>query len=219
MKKKTSSIIKLVIIGLVAILGAILCTCSWYVPGTFTKRNSYASSIKLGLDLKGGMYAVYEAKSDGVQNFDEKLASTQTRLTSLLAEKGYDAIITTEGGTNLRVEVPDVENPEAIFDLVGDPCQVVFAIDDEIVMYGKDPDSGEQYITGAEAYYDASQGNIISLELTSKGQTIFGDITSENTGKQMGIYLVYDEDYENFATTGTLLMNPSINEGILSPSS
>lgn len=210
MTKKSSSIVKLIIVSIVAILGAVLCFVSWYWPGSYYKVNSFASQIKLGLDLKGGIYAVYEAKSEGVAGFEEKLTMTQDRLTELLASEGYDATITTEGTNNLRVEVPDVDNPSRIFELVGKPCQVVFVIEDEIVMHGKDK------ITGATAYLDSqnSGGYAVSLEMTSAGQREFGELTANNVNKDMSIYLVYDEDYENFATTGTLVTTATINEAI-----
>ena len=210
MTKKSSSIVKLVIVSIVAILGAVLCFVSWYWPGSFYKVNSFASQIKLGLDLKGGIYAVYEAKSEGVADFEEKLTMTQDRLVELLTAEGYDATITTEGTNNLRVEVPDVDNPSRIFDLIGKPCQVVFVIDDQIVMHGKDK------ITGATAYLDSqnSGGYAVSLEMTTAGKTEFGEVTANNVNKDMSIYLVYDEDYENFATTGTLVTTATINEAI-----
>ncbi len=197
-KKSTISIIKLAIMGLVAVLGALLCFCSWYFPGTYYKVNSFADSIKLGLDLKGGVYAVYEAKSEGVDNFSQKLETTKTRLTELLTKQGYDATLTTEGTNNLRVEVPDVDDPTKLFSLIGKPCQVVFVIDENIVMYGKNQTTGENYITGARPYYDTNSGGYaVSLEMSANGAGEFGVVTGNNIGKNMSIYLVYDEDFEH----------------------
>ncbi len=209
MTKKTSSIVKLVVILLVAVIGGVLSFCSFNIPGTFYKYNSFASSIKLGLDLKGGIYAVYEAKSDGVKDFETKLSLTQDRLTELLTEKGYDATVTTEGTTNLRVEVPDVSDPSSIFELIGKPCQVVFSIDDEIVMKGKN------LITGATARYNAQEGGYeVMLEMTVEGQQQFGNVTGDHIGETMEIYLVYDENYENFPEGATLVTSASINTRI-----
>ena len=153
MAKKVLSIVKLAIVAVVLVLGAVFAFCSWRIPGTYYKYNSFASSIKLGLDLKGGIYAVYEADSSGVNNFSERLSQTQDRLTDLLTEKGYDPTITTEGNNKLRVEVPDVADPSSIFELIGKPCQVVFVINDEVVMNAKDK------LTGANAMYSAQTGS------------------------------------------------------------
>lgn len=187
--KKKSSIIKLTLIGVALAIGIVLSVCSFRLPFSFYNYNSFASSIKLGLDLKGGIYAVYDAESAGVDNFDAKLEGTQKRLQDLLVSKGYsEAVVTIEGKSRLRVEVPDVDNPSAIFELIGKPAELQFVLDDtdEIVITGDD-------VTNAEGGYDSSAGSaVVSLELTSEGGKKFGTATSANIGKTMSIYLVTD---------------------------
>ena len=191
MTKKTSSIVKLAIVAVVVIIGALLTFCSWYVPNTYYKFNSFASSIKLGLDLKGGIYAVYEADSEGVNNFNERLTQTQNRLTDLLTEKGYDATITTEGNNKLRVEVPDVSDPSSIFELIGKPCQVVFVVEDKVVMNAKDK------LTSANPRFSPQDGTyLVELDFTAEGKNEFGAVTSANVNKQMSIYLSYDPNIQ-----------------------
>ena len=113
--KKKSSIIKLALIGVVLIIGMVLSVLPFKTPFGFNNYKSFASSIKLGLDLKGGVYAVYDTESAGVDGFEAKLAGTQKRLQNLLVSKGYtEALVTIEDTTRLRVEVPDVDNPSAI---------------------------------------------------------------------------------------------------------
>lgn len=187
--KKKSSIIKLTLIGVALAIGIVLSVCSFRLPFSFYNYNSFASSIKLGLDLKGGIYAVYDAESAGVDNFDSKLAGTQKRLQDLLVSKGYsEAVVTIEGKSRLRVEVPDVDNPSAIFELIGKPAELQFVLDDtdEVVITGDD-------VTNAEGGYDSNAGSaVVSLELTSEGGKKFGSATSANIGKKMSIYLVTD---------------------------
>ena len=187
--KKKSSIIKLTLIGVALAIGIVLSVCSFRLPFSFYNYNSFASSIKLGLDLKGGIYAVYDAESAGVDNFDSKLAGTQKRLQDLLVSKGYsEAVVTIEGKSRLRVEVPDVDNPSAIFELIGKPAELQFVLDDtdEVVITGDD-------VTNAEGGYDSNAGSaVVSLELTSEGGKKFGSATSANIGKKMSIDLVTD---------------------------
>lgn len=217
MKKKISSIVKLAIVAAVVIVGAIFTFCSWYVPGTYQKYNSFASSIKLGLDLKGGIYAVYEADSNGVNNFNERLTQTQNRLTDLLTEKGYDPTITTEGSNKLRVEVPDVSDPSSIFELIGKPCQVVFVVNDEVVMNAKDK------LTGANAMYstqNGSTGYLVELNFTPEGKNEFGSVTSAHVNEQMSIYLAYDASIQvgdtitDYSDNVQLVTTANINEAI-----
>lgn len=187
--KKRSSIIKLTLIGVALVCGIILSVLSFRIPFSNYRYNSFASSIKLGLDLKGGIYAVYEADRAGVDNFASKFAGTQTRLQDLLVQKGYpEAVVTTENDNRLRVEVPDVDNPSAIFELIGQPAGLEFVLDDtdEIVITG-------DHIRNAEGGFDAQQGApVVSLELTTEGAKRFGEITSANVNKTMSIYIVTD---------------------------
>lgn len=187
--KKKSSIIKLALIGVVLVIGIVLSVCSFRLPFSYYNYNSFASSIKLGLDLKGGIYAVYDSESAGVDNFDAKLAGTQKRLQDLLVSKGYtEALVTIEDKTRLRVEVPDVDNPSAVFELIGKPAELEFVLDDtgEIVITG-------DHVKSAEGYYDSSQGApVVSLELTDEGADRFGEITAANVNKTMSIYIVTD---------------------------
>lgn len=204
--KRKSSIIKLALIGVVLAIGIVLSVCSFKIPGSYYNYNSFASSIKLGLDLKGGVYAVYDAESAGVDNFDSKLSGTQKRLQSLLVSKGYtEAVVTIEDTTRLRVEVPDVDNPSAIFELIGKPAELEFVLDDtdEVVITG-------DHVKSATGYYDTSQGApVVSLELTDVGGDRFGDVTASNVGKTMSIYIVTDgvRDSEPISTA-------TINEAI-----
>ena len=116
--KKKSSIVKLSIIGVVLIIGIVLSFCSFDIG--LTTYKSFASSISLGLDLKGGVYAVYEAVDDNTENLDERMEGTRTMLLNLLVQKGYtEATIVKEGTTRLRVEVPDVDKTSEIFDIIG----------------------------------------------------------------------------------------------------
>lgn len=191
--KKKSSIIKLALIGVVLVIGIILSVCSFKLPfPRFYDYNSFASSIKLGLDLKGGIYAVYDTESVGVDNFEKKLEGTQDRLQDMLVAKGYtEAVVTIENKTRLRVEVPDVDNPSAVFELIGKPAELVFVIDDEEVFDGR-------YITDATGYYDSQQGApVVSLQMTAEGGEKFAEVTSANVEKAMSIYRVIDGVREN----------------------
>lgn len=207
--KKKSSIIKLALIGVVLAIGIVLSVCSFRIPGSYYNYKSFADSIKLGLDLKGGVYAVYDTESAGVDSFDSKLSGTQKRLQSLLVSKGYtEAVVTIEDTTRLRVEVPDVDNPSAIFELIGKPAELEFVLDDtdEVVITG-------DHVKSATGYYDTSQGApVVSLELTDAGGDRFGDVTSANVGKTMSIYIVTD-GVRDSSPISTATINEAITGG------
>lgn len=206
--KKKSSIVKLTLIGVALAIGIVLSVFSFKLPFGFYNYKSFASSIKLGLDLKGGIYAVYDTNSDGADNFQSKLEGTQDRLQSLLVSKGYsEAVVTIEDKTRLRVEVPDVDDPKAIFELIGQPAELQFYL-------GKNNTDGTMFMTGkevvsAEGYYDSQQGKpIVSLVLTDEGRKIFGEITTNNVNGTISIYSVTKGE------DPTLVSSATINEPI-----
>ena len=187
--KKKSSIIKLVAFGLVLVVGFIFSVFSFQIPGGFYNYKSFASAIKLGLDLKGGVYAVYDTDAAGVTDFNSALSATQTRLQDLLDGKGYtESVITIENGNRVRVEVPDVDNPSTIFELIGKPAGLEFVLEgkeDDVLLTGSD-------IVSAQGGYNSKGEPAVALKFTSDGARKFGDITSSNIGKNLCIFLVTD---------------------------
>ena len=185
--KKKSTIVKLVLIGIAMVIGIILA----FVPMRFglTLYHPFLSeeSISLGLDLKGGVYAVYEATNTDTGNFDQKMEGTRSSLESLLADKGYtEATVVREGTNRIRVEVPDVDDPSGILKVIGEPTTVTFIL-------GSDR-SGEVVITGdnivrAESGYDEQNGYVVSLEFDSEGRKKFADVTANHNGENISIFL------------------------------
>ncbi len=180
--KKKSTIVKLVLIGVALILGMILTFC----PMNFglTTYNPFVSSISLGLDLEGGMYAVYQASNTDTEDFESKMEGTRSALESLLVSEGYsEATVVREGDDRIRVEVPDVEDTTELLGIIGEPAEVSFVLDEtsETVLTGQD-------VVKAQSFYDSSNGGyVVSLSLTSEGQDKFYKATSENVGKYMSI--------------------------------
>lgn len=205
--KKKSSIIKLTLIGVALAIGIVLSVFSFKLPFGFYNYKSFASSIKLGLDLKGGIYAVYDTNSDGVDNFQSKLEGTQGRLQDLLVDKGYsEAVVTIEDNTRLRVEVPDVDDPKAIFTLIGKPAQLLFYLGDD---NSSEPFMSGKNVVSAEGYYDSQQAKpVVSLVLDDEGRKAFGKVTTDNVGKNITIYSVTEGE------DPSIVSQAKINEGI-----
>ncbi len=191
--KKTSSIIKLIVVGVALAICMILATCSFHIPGTDYNYNSFASVIDLGLDLKGGVYALFEASSEDTTDFADKLEATKSRLTEMLTSRGYtEAVVVTEGENRIRVSIPSKDDAEGLFTIIGKPAGIEFVIDstNDVVLTGDDvvSASGAYGNTGTTS----GTGAYVSLELTDAGLSKFAEATGANVGKTMSIYLVYD---------------------------
>ncbi len=202
--KKKSTIAKLVIIGVLLVVGLIFAFC----PMQFGFTNYYPfcskESISLGLDLQGGVYAVYRATQTDTENFESKMEGTRSSLESLLVSKGYtEATVVREGEDRIRVEVPDVEDTSAILDIIGEPAEISFVLDStkETVLTGED-------VVGAQAFYSANDGGyVVSLELTTRGQEKFFEATSNHINETMSIIVTIGGE-------STTISSPTINSAI-----
>jgi len=140
---RPTAIKRIIFLGIFLVLGFFLCFAQFEIPFTHYTYNGFANSIKLGLDLKGGVLAVYEASPiDGDNSdFDSKLNATRQRITDLITGSYTEAVISIQQGNRLRVEVPDVADPEEVFNLIGTPAILEFkkekSADAEAVLTGQ----------------------------------------------------------------------------------
>lgn len=196
---KKGSIALFAVLTVLIVLGTVFA----FVPLELgiTDYKAFVPSIKLGLDLQGGVYAVYDCQrpttGEGADMTDEafKLAmnGTAQNLQSLLFSKGFpEAQVTvTESNNQIRVEVPAIEDQDEIFDLIGRPASLEFYETDQ--EGNKVNENAEPYITGGDvkaANVTMNEGkNAIALEFTSKGAEKFRKATEELNGKYMGIFI------------------------------
>ena len=113
------SIVILTVIAVFIILMAVFALVSFPVAGTVYDYHGYATTIKLGLDLSGGVSAVFNVEDDGSEgDLAARVDGTVLSLQEMLLQEGYpEASVTrTEsgGGYSIRVEVPDVNNAEDV---------------------------------------------------------------------------------------------------------
>lgn len=203
--KKRSAIIKFVVVGVITLIG-LLATFLTFPAGNYD-YNGFIYSINLGLDLQGGVYAVYEASGSDANPSDTRMNGTVKQLTQLLSAKGYtEATVVREGSKRIRVEVPDVDDPEEIFSIIGEPAEIAFLLESgennyETVLTG-------DHVENAVAQYQSSDGKyVVLLSLNSAGATKFAQVTSENKGKNIRI------DVTRGGETQTI-SNATINDAI-----
>ncbi len=140
-------------------------------------------AISLGLDLRGGVYAVYQAESEGVENFDVLLSGTIEVLRNRLDGQGFtEATVTQQGVDRIRVEIPDVSNTEEIVDIIGTPALLEFVDPNGTVIM-----TGADVQTAAASYLDAQY--VVSFDLTDEGSQIFAEATQEFLGQAISIQL------------------------------
>lgn len=201
------------VIGLVAVL-LVLAGVFGFVSvelGT-TDYLAFIKNIKLGLDLEGGVYAVYECQRPADQEYtdDEFKAAvdgTAKTLEDLLFSKGFPEAQVSTSGNQIRVEVPSVNDQDDIFALIGRPATLeMYETDTE----GKKVDNTAKPLISGKDVKSASVGQdengkyIIALKFNKDGTKKFADATTKLQGKNMGIFINKE-----------LLMNPKV-EAVIS---
>ncbi len=194
MKKRT--ITKFIVTTVLVIFGLILSIFSFDI-GIYT-YNGFAKSIKLGIDLEGGILAVYNVKNidDNEANFDTQVQATITRISSLLTSKGFsEATVVKQGNglnnTQIRVEVPDVDDPEEILNLIGEPAS--------LEIKKENSETAEAVITGKHIKnVSAGQQNGeygVSVQFTEEGAILFKNLTSELSASNGSLYMFIGGQY------------------------
>ena len=181
---RTRAIVSLVVIlvvvalvGYVALFGIGKGTFIHYVK-------PWGEAISLGLDLRGGVYTVYQAEDDGSEDFDSKMNSTVNILTSRLTRQGFtEATVTRQGNDRIRVEIPNVTDPNEILRIIGSPAQLYFKDEDgNVIIEGA-------MVKNAQAAQDENGKPCVSFELNDEGAKLFAEGTAANLGKTISIEL------------------------------
>ncbi|MCI5714537.1 MAG: protein translocase subunit SecD [Firmicutes bacterium] len=203
--KKRRAIRNFILIGIVALLGLLLTIFSFDIPFTNYTFNGFAKGIQLGLDLKGGVMAVYdcEKSSESEGSLDDQIDATISRLTNLITEDYPEATIIKQGDSQIRIEVPDVDDPDKVLELIGEPAKLEFKKEKsdtaEAVLTGKD-------IKSAEYQYDSENNQHgVSITFTTAGATKFYNVTSELATSQGSLYIYLG---------GQLFSSPTVKEAI-----
>lgn len=130
--------------------------------------------MKLGLDIKGGVYVVLEAKTDDVgEDLKKIMEQTQAVIENRVNQMGLsEPVVTIEGDKRIRVELPGAEDANEAIEMIGKTAQLEFALaDGTIVLNGSD-------IKNAGLTTDQEHGGYaISLEMTREGGAKFEEAT------------------------------------------
>lgn len=181
---RTGSLISLIVILLIICIGAFL-GLNGFGKGTMINYlKPWGEAISLGLDLRGGVYTVYQADDPTVENFDDKMSSTVNILISRLTRQGFtEATVTRQGNDRIRVEIPNVSDPNQILSIIGTPALLQFVDENgTVLMEGS-------MVQNAVAAQDENGQPCVSFELTDEGAKIFAEATANNLGKTISITL------------------------------
>jgi len=173
-------------------------------------------AFKLGLDLNGGAHLTYQADVSGVENPDEAMTALkdaiERRINVLGVSEPVVQTVQTGGNYRLSVELPGVTDISEAIDTIGATPLLEFRLFDEeavqsagTVEVGDDGvgrvtiDQNKAYapteLTGRYldratlSFIPPANEPVVNLRFDSEGKALFAQITSDNIGNVLAIFL------------------------------
>ena len=181
---KVKSLIKLGIVAVLIVIVAFLAVNGLQVGKYILKP--VGSAISLGLDLRGGVSTEYRVTDTTVDNYETLLDGTVSALRTRLTNAGFtEATVAIQGDDRILVEIPDVDDPEQVAEIIGTPAHLEFRDPNgNVVFEGKDIKSA-----GAQWTDDTNTKAGVGFVLNSEASEAFAKATSEFLGQSISIYL------------------------------
>lgn len=156
-------------------------------------------SIPLGLDLSGGVSITYQVVDENPSTEDMK--DTIYKLQKRVDSYSTEASVYQVGDDRITVEIPGVQDANEILEELGNPGSLEFQMPDGSVFMTGDMVADAQAATQTDSY--GNKEYVVSLKLTDEGAKIFGEVTSENIGKNLPI--VYDGETISYPRVQTAI--------------
>ncbi|MDO5322688.1 MAG: protein translocase subunit SecD, partial [Clostridia bacterium] len=181
---KVKSLIKLGIVAVLIVVVAFLALNGLQVGKYILKP--VGSAISLGLDLRGGVSTEYRVTDTTVDNYETLLDGTVSALRTRLTNAGFtEATVAIQGNDRILVEIPDVDDPEQVAEIIGTPAHLEFRDPNgNVVFEGKDIKSA-----GAQWSDETSTKAGVGFELNKEASEAFAKATQEFLGQSISIYL------------------------------
>ena len=156
-------------------------------------------SIPLGLDLSGGVSITYQVVDENPSTEDMK--DTIYKLQKRVDSYSTEASVYQVGDDRITVEIPGVQDANEILEDLGNPGSLEFQMPDGTVFMTGDMVADAQAATQTDTY--GNKEYVVALKLTDEGAKIFGEVTSENIGKNLPI--VYDGETISYPRVQTAI--------------
>ena len=182
------------------------------VPSTFDKEKG----IKQGLDLVGGSIIVFEPDVKDLSKVtSDEMGAAESIIRARLDAEGYsEATISRQGDTGIRVEIPNIDDPQEAVKMIGATAKLEFLDADKNVIM----DGSKKYVSGAVSKYgQLSEGGsneyYVQLSFSKEGQKVFKEATEKAVAATSE-----NKNYISIALDGEVQMSPSVKEVIDSDS-
>lgn len=194
----------IVILTVLAILIAFFGVASFvtFPIGKYDYKSIFGA-ISKGIDLEGGYYAVLtpaEGESASAEDIDAVIETLRKRLD----DNGYTEATIERQDSGLRVEIPNIDDPDSLMKLIGDQGELQFR-----------DSKGDVKLTGnhiRNAWATSYDGKpVVELEFTSEGSDLFAAATKSISEKENGV-----DNKLSIYLGDTLVSSPTVEKQIVS---
>ena len=196
-----------------AVLFVIIIVAGWYLTLVGAGPiQPLKDRMKLGLDVKGGVYVVMEAKTDLIgDDLREAMEQTQAVIEERVNQMGLaEPVVTIEGEKRIRVELPGAEDAQEAIDQIGRTAQLQFALADGTIVL-----DGGNVKDATIATDNESAGYAVALEFDSEGSDLFHQATSQAySGAVTSAIEGVDNKAIMIILDGQIISAPRVNEPI-----
>jgi preprotein translocase subunit SecD len=170
------------------------------------------TSLRRGLDLKGGLHLVYEADTKGIDPANVGAAMDGVRdvinnRVNYLGATEPDIRLSSIGQKSaIIVDLPGYSDEKRAKDLIGSTAKLEFKDQTgTLILEGKDlqPQGSSAAPQTTSSTATSSNNWQVNIAFTDSGKTKFATATAANIGKPIGIYL-----------DGTIISNPTVQSAI-----
>ncbi len=210
---RKNSIVKFVLLIIIAIIGVLLCVCPFNVPASTNRYNGFVFAIDKGLDLNGGVSAIYsvEKRDNQDKSITEIIDESIEKLEKSLDENtSYSQIEISRQGEKIRLEISNAYETDSTFANLEESKTVLITLDEasdtvtnpEVHLRSSDID----YTKIGYDYENSAY--TIELKLTKEGERNLKQLKrhADEIGKS-SIYLYLDE-----TTSDNLLSTVNIDD-------
>lgn len=159
-------------------------------------------SIKLGLDLAGGVSITYQVVGEENPSAED-MSDTIYKLQKRVQQYSTEAQVYQEGADRISIEIPGVSDANAILSELGKPGSLqFFNSSGSVVLEGTDVADAQ---AGTQQNSMGNSEYVVKLTLTDQGAEKFAVATALAAPTHDVIYIMYDD---------MIVSAPSVNEAI-----
>ncbi len=225
---RKNSFIKFALLTIIAILGVLLCVCPFAVPNSTSNFNGFAGAINKGIELDGGVSAIYECKlpEDSTKELTAAVDNSLEKIEMMFNNEGYtELVVSRQGGNKVSILASGATENDYAFDFIANRKVMSFTLnkyEEGVLPTVYMTSSAIAKVRPTYDYEAASYGVVV--DFSNEGKAELEDLkkkAEESRNSTVYIYLgeinaenlFAEVNYKDLKGDSTFLSSSSITDG------